>query len=104
MKGIQKAFWWPWPWLSLNKLAHWLHRSEGLFHIFGHIWNIFLGMDPTTVRAYLQTSCSALGFDIGEVWWCRKEGESILHTHPLSVLQGLFFSILIIDSYELVPS
>ena len=29
-------------------------------------------MDESTVRAYLQTSCSALGFDIGEVWWIRK--------------------------------
>jgi hypothetical protein len=26
-------------------------------------------MNPSVVRAYLQTTCSAMGFDIGEVWW-----------------------------------
>mmetsp|Transcript_18737 Transcript_18737/g.38382 ORF Transcript_18737/g.38382 Transcript_18737/m.38382 type:complete len:947 (-) Transcript_18737:127-2967(-) len=32
-------------------------------------------MDPARVRSYLQTTCSALGFEIGEVWWCRKNGD-----------------------------
>ncbi|GMH89381.1 hypothetical protein TrST_g2311 [Triparma strigata] len=30
-------------------------------------------MDPSRIKAYLQTTCSALGFDIGEVWWCKKQ-------------------------------
>ena len=29
-------------------------------------------MDQRLLRSYLQTTCSVLGFDIGEVWWCAN--------------------------------
>ena len=40
-------------------------------------------MDPARVRSYLQTTCSALGFEIGEVWWCRKNGGKGFLARPI---------------------
>jgi hypothetical protein len=33
-------------------------------------------VDPPRIQAYLQSACSALGFDIGEIWCCNDGGAA----------------------------
>ena len=51
-------------------------------------------MDHDRVLAYLQVACAGLGFDIGEVWFCRNENSSA------PVTNGEQFSYICIFMYQ----
>ena len=36
-------------------------------------------MEKSRVQAYLQSACSVLNFDIGEIWVCRDVANSGTH-------------------------
>eukprot|EP00611_Tribonema_gayanum_P030645 TRINITY_DN8598_c0_g1_i1.p1 TRINITY_DN8598_c0_g1~~TRINITY_DN8598_c0_g1_i1.p1 ORF type:complete len:464 (+),score=94.57 TRINITY_DN8598_c0_g1_i1:206-1597(+) len=57
-------------------------------------------IDPTRIEAYLQAACSALNFDIGEIWCCNDGGSAGLHFVQLytSPAYGVYRSKLVTPS------